>query len=602
MRGTASGRGKGRGKSSRPDGRPFTRSQQRAAGALGEDLASSQETLLSPSGPTGVVVTDPTVTAAARTTQGIGMPIQIDDSAPQSPSGSTARRLSTRADASHLLDITEFEDANENLVLNRSPVRNVRDLSVHYNAPMFEDVGSDRGVDIMGRGTRGSTWSSSDGMGFRGFRDGGETTDGALRRPAELVENPLPVPGVEGRLGRRSASSGTDVSGLTFADLRRDLAFIRQEMFRVPDQQWQVARDEFHVRLADLEAQMQEGAYSHIDALVAAGLTSRARHAQSTADKLHSALVGLQELANDGLSPRAQAGRGAPVVSEVPSRGAVRHGGLESLRDQNVGRPMDAGLRRSGETDRQRGVTTMIRSHRPADSNVSALGNRRKDGLEGRLEQVRTEAVYHPPQPSTGGNDQGRTRDISTACNVDRSRRQGWGGRLESPKRFATGRAEVFGIGPQASSRERQAARVSGQPDGYLDFIRHSHGIDPTDCYRPEQVIRTSQEGSSFRAPGRNGGPPIRGYASSDHDAYLRRDGHDRWSQFVSRPQNSMYHEGESFYLDLPSPWHVLPVSSHVSQSDYMKMMFNHSFSGKLEEYETFRALFIPIKHSVDVR
>ena len=59
--------------------------------------------------------------------------------------------------------------------------------------------------------------------------------------------------------------------------------------------------------------------------------------------------------------------------------------------------------------------------------------------------------------------------------------------------------------------------------------------------------------------------------------------------------------EGEDFYHGLPSPWNVLPTPSQVSQSDYMKMMFSHTFSGRLEEYETFRALFIPIKHAVDV-
>ena len=59
--------------------------------------------------------------------------------------------------------------------------------------------------------------------------------------------------------------------------------------------------------------------------------------------------------------------------------------------------------------------------------------------------------------------------------------------------------------------------------------------------------------------------------------------------------------EGEQFYLSLPWPWNMVPVSAPVNQSDYMKMMFNHNFSGKLEEYETFRGLFIPIKHAVDV-
>ena len=70
----------------------------------------------------------------------------------------------------------------------------------------------------------------------------------------------------------------------------------------------------------------------------------------------------------------------------------------------------------------------------------------------------------------------------------------------------------------------------------------------------------------------------------------------------VSNTQpNYVSAEGEGFYGGLPSPWNVLPSPAYINQSDYMKMMFQHSFSGKLEDYETFRGLFIPIKHAVDV-
>ena len=101
-----------------------------------------------------------------------------------------------------------------------------------------------------------------------------------------------------------------------------------------------------------------------------------------------------------------------------------------------------------------------------------------------------------------------------------------------------------------------------------------------------------------FLAPGTNGGP--RAPDLSGPGDFLGRGQHQS-PMFGDQVPNYMYGEGEQFYHSLPWPWNVVPVNVTVNQSDYMKMMFNHSFSGKLEEYETFRGLFIPIKHAANM-
>ena len=104
----------------------------------------------------------------------------------------------------------------------------------------------------------------------------------------------------------------------------------------------------------------------------------------------------------------------------------------------------------------------------------------------------------------------------------------------------------------------------------------------------------------AFNAPGTCGGP------GSQRSSYSADPSPGSWYEGGrpdphTRPQEYRLNEFESFYHGLPVPWNVVPDRSHVNQSDYMKMMFQHNFSGKLEEYETFRGLFIPIKHAVDV-
>ena len=182
-------------------------------------------------------------------------------------------------------------------------------------------------------------------------------------------------------------------------------------MHSIPDRHWQSVRDEFHVRLADLEALMQEEAYSYVDTLYAAGLTARANNAQGTADKLYAALTELQELANDVQSPQMRTASRCLDMPEVvlfpPGRqSATRAGGFMETGDRGSGRSAEPSYGEHGEPEQQPRAVKANRGHKQGDVGSLVQNNQRKAGLEGRMEHVRAEAVYHPPRVPHGGNNE----------------------------------------------------------------------------------------------------------------------------------------------------------------------------------------------------
>ena len=98
--------------------------------------------------------------------------------------------------------------------------------------------------------------------------------------------------GLVTRIGA-GASVGDEphVGSHCLADLRRDVAFIRQDMLRVDPTEWLNARNEFHVRLADVETLIQEDAFPHIEELIAAGRTVRVDSAKRELEKLQDFLT-----------------------------------------------------------------------------------------------------------------------------------------------------------------------------------------------------------------------------------------------------------------------------------------------------------------------
>ena len=62
--------------------------------------------------------------------------------------------------------------------------------------------------------------------------------------------------------------------------------------------------------------------------------------------------------------------------------------------------------------------------------------------------------------------------------------------------------------------------------------------------------------------------------------------------------------EGAAFYLSLPVPWNVVPrpdPNAMQEMSMILRHGFQRTFSGDLDEYPTFRQLFIMTQHQLDV-
>ena len=62
--------------------------------------------------------------------------------------------------------------------------------------------------------------------------------------------------------------------------------------------------------------------------------------------------------------------------------------------------------------------------------------------------------------------------------------------------------------------------------------------------------------------------------------------------------------EGAAFYLSLPAPWNVVPRPDPYAMQEMSMIQrhgFQRTFSGDLDEYPTFRQLFIMTQHQLDV-
>ena len=392
------------------------------------------------------------------------------------------------------------------------------------------------------------------------------------------------------------------VSSHCFADLRREIAFIRQEMFRVSPSQWTRARNEFHARLAELEARMQEDAFSHVDELISAGYQARAQMTQKSLDKLLDLLTDSQELANRECSPSTQiekpseqtrdglSSASAPVDRSSAIPGKTNGNCTEWEKSAQIGRAAREGLQHlegrghheggpsgnSGGSD-QANLPFDGGRRRPATANVQAKGS----GLSHKnMEQSKT----------SNGKFDGVPRHTSTRSKEAETRQQ-------------TG----------CENRSRGDYRGTNFQDdrGYCsqDLGRGTGGVGNGNYSNQNPYWREDNSWASpcfpgqrpyCSAPGSFGGPSGQGQRHSVPPGQFGYGGFSDGA-ILGRIPIFAQNEGEQFYHQLPWPWNVVPNQLNMNQSDYMKMSFQQNFSGKLEEYETFRALFIPIKHAADV-
>ena len=138
----------------------------------------------------------------------------------------------------------------------------------------IDDLGSDRAADNQsealldsGRGTpevRQGELSGARRLGFQGTLEGLTAVEGSMGRPGSAS------------LSEQTRGHRPFVAGHCLADLRRAIMLARQEMFRVSPDQWERAKEGFHVRFAEIEGQILEGPCVHIGELLAAGQHSRA--------------------------------------------------------------------------------------------------------------------------------------------------------------------------------------------------------------------------------------------------------------------------------------------------------------------------------------
>jgi hypothetical protein len=504
---------------------------------------------------------------------------------------------------------------------------------------------------------------------------------------------------IEGREPERIAS-------FALADMRREITLIRQELLRIPENCWEDAKVEFHVRLANIEGQIQEEVYAHIEQLLANGSSARAELMQREVGKIYNMVTECQNWINSANSPAwvlNQQRRAKQVAAELgrvgsrgpgvrfaepratkderPQNGALcgRGGAKRSTEEQgsmHVIRP-GAGVRGEKDVEREQ-VLRLVReqargSHRgtataaatptprvrqfpkehielPTNTKTRDLNRRApgpqessrnpwisfqgaeagRDPLLGRTRAPSSHTMHCPPYKVTQG---GVGPDPYTGftgvpsfsgsgvSNSDSSARHGYGVRgsqAQGNYRSGTmypdshkhlqygmpGKATVRASAPLGLAQSQDSTRSAGA------YHRSNDGL-------PNQVGLAELEN------GWGGRPPLNGQARHSVNPNFNQgvgnrqvdgpggggaqfnDGfpyHGAW-----RPGGALQvphyarSEGENFYHRLPPPWNVLPMVGSGSQADYMKTLFGHSFSGKLEEYETFRALFIPIKHAVDV-
>ena len=209
-----------------------------------------------------------------------------------------------------------------------------------------------------------------------------------------------------------SGGGGSFIGNYCLADLRREIMFIRQEMFRVTPSQWERARQEFHVRLATLEGQIQEGACSHIDELIAGGQHTRAQVVQKTLDKLQDLLVESQEFANNDVvafAKQSELTHSADSHQRENAQNLPRatpRQGLTPL-EEALGYPKEAGIvQRPGNSDRaaQGSSSQRLRDPRGIDTNTGG-GSRGREELNPRKNV--SQSSRYSVEPSRSGN-QGR--------------------------------------------------------------------------------------------------------------------------------------------------------------------------------------------------
>ena len=102
-------------------------------------------------------------------------------------------------------------------------------------------------------------------------------------------------------------------------------------------------------------------------------------------------------------------------------------------------------------------------------------------------------------------------------------------------------------------------------------------------------------------------GRPFGGAMVRDHSYLPPSQDQGQWrglGQGVASPARYELAEGKGFYLGLPPPWNVLPTPSSNAMQEMTLIQRNGyqgSFSGNLDEYPTFRQLFIMTQHRLDV-
>ena len=92
---------------------------------------------------------------------------------------------------------------------------------------------------------------------------------------------------------------------------------------RVSSREWLSARDEFHVKLADIEAQIQEDTCSYIEDLRSAGQIVRVDSARRELNKLHDFLTDCQDIANGEAPPQPPRSGVTSSVKPVSAQSGV---------------------------------------------------------------------------------------------------------------------------------------------------------------------------------------------------------------------------------------------------------------------------------------
>ena len=291
-----------------------------------------------------------------------------------------------------------------------------------------------------------------------------------------------------------SSASESQMSARCFSDFRRQLRFLKREMLEASHEVWCASREEFYVRLADLEYELQNEIFPHIQELRNAGCPGKAEGVEIVVREFRKTIVELQALTDSECAPRGQ------HIEARDMRVRVNNGkgGGDELLAPNSGIGHQ-GTFREATVDSFHGQQDSFRY--VSERNGTGPPPRTQPAANSRVEQI-----------GPGDDYQRHCNDrVERAMGegVYRSQRSNLAGSLRHHPNVNPGRSNLGARHDWQSGDVRQRDRDFGRSTGAMRAgpanrsYGHGHGEDfdqqRSGCF-------------SFRAPGQAGGPRSMGW------------------------------------------------------------------------------------------